>query len=200
MLELIGQNVDSGNSFALETTLSGRAYAGSVVDWKKRGFCVNLYYLRLPTPEMAIERVRLRVESGGHNIPEPVVRRRFQAGWDNFQNTFKHLADEWSLFDTSGSEVQLLDAGSKATDSAAEEGDRPHPLPQDSLALARSAIRRAAIGARHRALESSGAVMLYRDNELVWEADPERIFPQGAKVEICGCGRVHLKDTLETAT
>ena len=197
MLELIRNSVDKGISFAIETTLSGRAYAGSVVEWKKRGYSVNLYYLRLPTSEMAIERVRLRVKSGGHNIPAPVVHRRFQAGWDNLQTTFRHLADEWAIFDTSGPDVQMVDSGKNTADFVRQSESRPPgPLP-DCWAGAASAIRRAAIGARQRALETNGEVMLYRDRALVLETDPKRIFPSGVEVEICRCGRVIATDTLD---
>ena len=195
MLQLIRENIEKGNSFAIETTLSGRAYAGSVVEWKKKGYSVELYYLKLPTPEMAIERVSLRVKSGGHNIPEPVVRRRFQAGWDNFQSTFRHLADEWVLFDTSGPDVQLVDAGGRTSGVVAKPENRAQGPIHYYLAGALAAIRRAAIGARQQALESTGEVMLYRNGEMVWEADPERIFPEGVDVRICECGRVLVKVT-----
>jgi len=50
----------------------------------------------------AIERVRSRVSQGGHNVPEDVIRRRYDRSWDNFQRIYKQLADSWTVFDTSG--------------------------------------------------------------------------------------------------
>jgi predicted ABC-type ATPase len=41
---------------------------------------VNCYFLWLPSVEMAVARVAHRVSQGGHNIPEPVIRRRFASG------------------------------------------------------------------------------------------------------------------------
>lgn len=49
-----------------------------------------------------MERVKLRVAKGGHNIPEIDIRRRFEKGWLNFNMLYKPLADSWTIFDTSG--------------------------------------------------------------------------------------------------
>ena len=65
---------------------------------------------------------------------------------------------------------------------------------------AMAAIRRAAIVARRRALEDEGGVFISRDGEMVWETDPERIFPPGVEVKICECGRVLVKDSLDPLT
>ncbi len=46
---------------------------------------------------MAIERVRLRVTQGGHNIPDDVVRRRFDAGLAQFEKTYKPIVNAWFL-------------------------------------------------------------------------------------------------------
>jgi predicted ABC-type ATPase len=68
-------------------------------------------FLRLPTVELAIARVAARVQQGGHDIPEDVIRRRFEAGWDNFQSLYKPLVNAWVLYDNSGETPQLLDQG-----------------------------------------------------------------------------------------
>lgn len=65
---------------------------------------------------------------------------------------------------------------------------------------ASDAMRRASIVARRRALENRGGVMIYRDGEMVWETDPERIFPEGVEVKICECGRVSVNDLLDPYT
>lgn len=67
-------------------------------------------------------------------------------------------------------------------------------------ARALAALRRASIVARRRALENRGGVMIYRDGEMVWETDPERIFPPGVEAKICECGRVLIKDSLDPYT
>jgi predicted ABC-type ATPase len=51
---------------------------------------------------MAIQRVRLRVAEGGHNVPEEVIIRRYHRGWKNFQKYYSDLVDDWVVFDNSG--------------------------------------------------------------------------------------------------
>jgi len=58
MLAEIDDHVAHRRSFALETTLSGRAYAAKLLHWRTLGYHVSLYFLQLPTADMAIERVR----------------------------------------------------------------------------------------------------------------------------------------------
>lgn len=111
MIETIHRHAASGESFAFETTLSGRGHARAIPLWQDRGYRVKLFFLRLPTPEMAIARVRQRVSEGGHDVPEAVVRRRFSAGWSNFETVYRDLVDEWAMYDNSGTVPILLDEG-----------------------------------------------------------------------------------------
>jgi predicted ABC-type ATPase len=50
---------------------------------KLKGYTINLIYFWLQSPELAVYRVRRRVETGGHNIPEDVIRRRYERGRKN---------------------------------------------------------------------------------------------------------------------
>ena len=93
MLDLIQKNVVSGASFAFETTLSGLGYARMLPKWRALGYRVELFFLALPSAEFAIERVALRVQHGGHHIPDAVIRRRFEAGLNNFHRIYKPLVD-----------------------------------------------------------------------------------------------------------
>jgi predicted ABC-type ATPase len=68
---------------------------------KERGYRLNLFYLWLPSVDMAIARVAHRVEEGGHNILEEVIRRRFDAGARNLLRVYLPLFDTWVLFDSS---------------------------------------------------------------------------------------------------
>ena len=108
MLELIADCVRRGESFAVETTLSGRSYARMVPGWKKAGYRVALFFLELPSVELAIGRVADRVAQGGHDIPEVVIRRRFTAGKQNFLQLYKPLADAWRHYDNAGDKPVLL--------------------------------------------------------------------------------------------
>ena len=108
MLKLIDEHVSRGDSFAFETTLSGRAYARKIPLWRKMGYEVVLYFLTLPSADDAIRRVAERVRGGGHNIPTETVRRRFHTGRRNFDEVYQDIVDEWQLFDNRGDRPVLL--------------------------------------------------------------------------------------------
>lgn len=109
MLKEIDECVRRGDSFAFETTLSGHGYLQHIAQWRAQGYRVSLYFLRLPNPETARARVAERVRQGGHDIPEPIIRRRFAAGWDNFQQHYRAAVDDWALYDNTGSQPVLLE-------------------------------------------------------------------------------------------
>jgi len=62
---------------------------------------------------LAVARVRQRVRAGGHNVPSPIIHRRFIAGLRNFENLYNPFVDEWALYDNSGSEPILIEEGAK---------------------------------------------------------------------------------------
>ncbi len=113
MLNMIRTYVGRGQSFAFETTLSGRTYAGLIPQWQEQGYRVRLFFLTLPTPEVAIERVSKRAQTGGHSIPEETIRRRFYAGRRNFDTIYRELVDEWVLYDNTGDAPIRIDEGGK---------------------------------------------------------------------------------------
>jgi len=96
-------------SFSFETTLSGLNYIRRIEEWRNQGYEVILFFLKLPSEEMAINRVKLRVAEGGHNVPENVIRRRYNRGWYNFQNGYKQCVDTWVIFDNSGETPIILE-------------------------------------------------------------------------------------------
>ena len=99
--------------FAFETTLSGRNYARHIPRWRKRGYHVKLLFLSLPSADVAVTRVRMRVARGGHDVPEPVVRRRFDGGQENFKTIYRRLVDNWVLYDNSGPAPIVIARGRK---------------------------------------------------------------------------------------
>lgn len=111
MLEEIHEHVRRRESFAYETTLSGRSYAQMIPEWRASGFVVKLFFLRLTSAELAIARVRQRVREGGHNVPEATIRRRFAAGLKNLETVYKPIVNEWALYDNSSGVPQLIEEG-----------------------------------------------------------------------------------------
>jgi predicted ABC-type ATPase len=109
MLELIAKHARAGDSFALETTLSGRGYARMIPLWRDSGYRIELFFLSLPSAQFAIERVAQRVKHGGHNIAQDVIERRFASGIVYFEQIYKPLVDVWTLIDSSQSPYKLID-------------------------------------------------------------------------------------------
>ena len=85
---------------AIETTLASRTLAPRIERLQHEGYRFLLYFFWLPSPEMAVQRVAQRVLSGGHTIPEPVVRRRYEAGLKNFFSLYRPLAHVWRMYDS----------------------------------------------------------------------------------------------------
>ena len=83
MLERIEVLLKSNENFAFETTLSTKSYKQKLIQAKQKGFKVKLLFFWLPTIEMAINRVAIRVSEGGHNIPDDVIARRYSRGIEN---------------------------------------------------------------------------------------------------------------------
>jgi predicted ABC-type ATPase len=101
MLARLHTLAQSRETFAFETTLGSRSFAPWLRARRAEGYRVHLAFLSLPTVELAIARVRERVRLGGHDVPEPVIRRRFVAGLRNFFTIYREIADAWQMFDNS---------------------------------------------------------------------------------------------------
>ena len=66
-----------------------------------KGYTVRLLFFWLNSPELALQRIAERVAKGGHNIPEPIVRRRYVAGICNLFRLFMSEVDSWEIYDNS---------------------------------------------------------------------------------------------------
>ena len=108
MLAEIERYASRGESFGFETTLSGRSYVTLLRRLKKRGYKLHFFYLWLPTIRLALARVRARVLEGGHDVPEPIVRRRFDRSIRNFLQQYRPLGESWMLFDNSGAKLEVI--------------------------------------------------------------------------------------------
>jgi len=89
-------------SFAFETTLSGRSYMALLRQLKAKGYEIHIFFLWVGSVDLALSRVQERVSRGGHDVPEAVVRRRFDRSVRNFLVHYRELGDNWALFDKSG--------------------------------------------------------------------------------------------------
>ena len=103
MLKRLRQLADAGEDFAFESTLSSRTFAPFLRNLKAQDYSVAIYYFALTNAQLAVRRVKLRVALGGHHVPSDVVKRRFARSLSNFFTLYSPIADEWTLFDNSGS-------------------------------------------------------------------------------------------------
>lgn len=123
MVQEIATRVRRRESFAFETTLSGLRYARLIPEWRKKGYSVKLIFLKLPNPEMAIARVIARMAQGGHAVTEEVIRRRFVAGWRNFQQIYQPLVNAWILYDNALDRPRYVDSGRGGEINGQKTGD-----------------------------------------------------------------------------
>ena len=100
MLKRLHELAGRMSDFAFESTLASRSFAPWISELKQNsGYLFYLVFLWLPSPEMAVARVKERVKTGGHNVSEDVVRRRYEGGLRNFFGLYRSLADGWSFYD-----------------------------------------------------------------------------------------------------
>jgi predicted ABC-type ATPase len=97
--------------FAFESTLAGLRYAQKMQSWKAQGYSIEIAYLRLASPQLAISRVAARVKQGGHHVSRADILRRYKRGWTNFLEVYRPLADHWTMYDNSGESPKWLEQG-----------------------------------------------------------------------------------------
>jgi len=108
--------VRTRRSFACESTLASVMLAGRLIKWRGLGYRIHVVYLWLPNVEMALLRVKLRVETGGHDVPAATIRRRFERGRANFFGRYMAIADRWRLYDASPASGPVVIATGQAPD------------------------------------------------------------------------------------
>ncbi|GAA4442614.1 AAA family ATPase [Bremerella cremea] len=100
MLQQFDSLVAQRATFSIETTLSGRNYLRRFKQLMDRGYTIELSFLWLPDEEIAVSRVRNRVRQGGHNIPEPDIRRRYKAGLRNFFREYGSIVTSFGIYNS----------------------------------------------------------------------------------------------------
>lgn len=98
--ERLDSVIASGESFAIETTLSGRTHLKTIKRLKTEGWRVELHYIYIPNLEFSAERVRVRVLDGGHDVPIEDIRRRYARSITNV-NAYSELCDYTACYDNS---------------------------------------------------------------------------------------------------
>jgi predicted ABC-type ATPase len=114
MIERINNLMANGTDFAIETTLATRIYAKIIKYAQERGYRVTLLFFWLSMPNLAVERVKMRVASGGHNIEEKTIRRRYDIGIKNLFSLYIPLCEYWMIINNSTIPQELIAEGGKS--------------------------------------------------------------------------------------
>lgn len=113
MLMRINELLKREVSFAFETTLATKTYTHLIKKAQAQGYKITLLFFWLNSPELAVQRVAKRVKEGGHNIPEDVIRRRYNSGVRNLFNIYMDCVDYWALIDNSQNPREIVAEGGK---------------------------------------------------------------------------------------
>jgi predicted ABC-type ATPase len=116
MLQRIKELIKHRADFAFETTLSTRSYVNTILKAKESDYFVTMVYFWLSSPELAIERVKTRVDEGGHNIAVDVIKRRYLSGVKNLFHLYLPVSDYWMIIDNSENPFKLVAEGNASED------------------------------------------------------------------------------------
>jgi len=116
-IRLARDYLKNNQSFAVETTLAGSTYIKMMQQAKQQGYELNFIFVGINHVDTAIRRVAERVRSGGHNVPEEDIRRRYKRSLANLPIALQ-LADNAIIFDNStnlGHQIKLTIENRKIT-------------------------------------------------------------------------------------
>ena len=108
MLERLHSLAARRVSFAFESTLASRSPARFLAGLRKQGYRVEINYVMLDSPELAVARVAARVRAGGHSIAEDVIRRRFGRSAANLLDLYLPLADRGRIINNSSGKLDRV--------------------------------------------------------------------------------------------
>jgi len=108
LLEEVQQALEHRDTFALESTLSGKTYLRLFERARQLGYEIELHYLWLSSPAQAVARVRQRVKQGGHHVPAVDIRRRFHRSLVHLLADYLPLASRWAVWDSRGLPAKRL--------------------------------------------------------------------------------------------
>ncbi len=108
--------IAEGRSIAVETTLAGSGPLRLMETARSAGYRIVLHYVCVDSPDQSLDRIRNRVALGGHDVPEPDVRRRFARSLANLPVAIAR-ADEVVLYDNSDPDLPHREVAILATDT-----------------------------------------------------------------------------------
>jgi predicted ABC-type ATPase len=103
--------ISEPHNFVNETNLVDRHHLRSIREMRDVGYRIELIFLALEHPDLAVARVAQRVAANGHPVPEPVVRRRWRRGLELFFDRYQYEVDSWTFYDTTDGVIQVASGG-----------------------------------------------------------------------------------------
>ena len=88
--------------------MSGVTYLKYLKMLKEKGYKINVFFLWIPSSQLAVARVKDRVEKGGHNVPIGDIKRRFKRSTNKFFKDYRLLADKWILFNNAETKPMII--------------------------------------------------------------------------------------------
>ena len=107
ILNQLNDILKSGQSFVLESTISGRHHLQAIRQAQQNGYNIILIYVFLESVEQNLARIKMRTQLGGHNVPKTDVVRRYKRSLKNFWD-LTHIITNWKLYYNGGTRFQLV--------------------------------------------------------------------------------------------
>ncbi|MDR2840311.1 MAG: zeta toxin family protein [Paludibacter sp.] len=133
MLERIDELLNKRISFAFETTMATKSFSKTITRAHEAGYSVSILFFWLQTVDLAKQRVKKRVEEGGHNIDEDVIERRYTSGIKNLFKIYFPIADTVLIFDNSEGKHELIFKKTNQDEIAVLNKDKYEQLKTESL-------------------------------------------------------------------
>ena len=111
MVKRINYLLERKEDFCIETTLSSRTLMNTIETARGYGYTITILFFWIDNVELAIQRVKARVTAGGHNVPEPTIRRRYRSGLRHFFEDYMPVSDRWMLADNTTVPFKLIAQG-----------------------------------------------------------------------------------------
>ncbi|HMN68633.1 MAG TPA: zeta toxin family protein [Bdellovibrionales bacterium] len=124
LISEIKSRIERQESFAFESTLSGRTFARLLSEAANRDYQIVIYFIFLNSIEKNLKRIKKRVQLGGHNIPKAAVLRRQPRCFENFWNLYRPLTRDWYIFDNSDNKPNLISSKSEFESASPKARDK----------------------------------------------------------------------------
>ncbi|WP_340107012.1 AAA family ATPase [Rhodohalobacter sp. 8-1] len=93
------ETIRNEENVLIESTLSGKSLFSLIERYQHEyDYSVTIVFVYLANADVCVERVAIRVEKGGHEVPVEDIKRRFSRSLSNFWNMYRKLSDKWYLF------------------------------------------------------------------------------------------------------